>query len=136
MTDRSTVPFALVVDDDAVVLTDACEILEEAGFRTLSAYDADEALAILEGYTDAVVLLFTDVEMPGSMNGLELAREVATAWPETAIIVASGRVAPKEDQLPEHATFVAKPFSAGVVTDRLRQILPDGRKPAPLKQAR
>lgn len=135
MATTSTIPYALVVDDDAVILTDACQILEDAGFRTLCAYNADEALGMISSHGDAVTLLFTDVEMPGSMNGFELARRVAETWREIAILVASGRVQPSDGDLPEKATFVAKPFSSDIVRARLHKVLPDGRKPEPLKTA-
>jgi CheY-like chemotaxis protein len=136
MSDISTAPYALVVDDDAVILCDACQILEEAGFRVLQAFDADEALPILERYEGDITAVFTDVEMPGSLNGFSLARVCAQRWPEVAVLVASGRREPRDDELPPVATFIRKPFSAGVVHARLQEMLPDGRKPEPLKQAR
>jgi len=128
-------PFALVVDDDALIRMDAANILEEAGFRVLEAATPEEALSVLEQRGDSVQLLFTDVQMPPSeLDGFYLAKECAASWPEIGIIVASGQIEPKADDLPEGAIFVRKPFSADVVHDHLQRLLPDGKKPEPLKQ--
>lgn len=131
----STVPFALAVDDDAIIRIDACQILEAAGFRCLDAETGDEALTILDAKAEQIVLLFTDVEMPGSVNGFALARHVAEHWPHIEIVVSSGRLQPAPGDLPAKAAFITKPFSAEVVHDELRRLLPDGKKPEPLKQA-
>lgn len=131
--DSNAAPYAFVVDDDALILMHAMDILEDAGFRTLSAQNGDRALEQLEVHGEDVALLFTDVEMPGSMNGFELAREVTKRWPDIGVLVASGQVTPKDDDLPNGAVFVRKPFSADVIYDRLHELLPDGKKPAPLK---
>ena len=104
-----------MVDDNAVILTDASAILQEAGFEVLTAMHADEALRLLAGQGHRLTVLFTDVEMPGSMDGFELARHADRHWPAIAIIVASGRRSPKPGELPEGATFIGKPFSAEVV---------------------
>ena len=133
--DISTPPYALVVDDDALVLMNSCDILEEAGFRFYEAGSGDEAKALLEGCGDTITLLFTDVEMPGETNGFALAHHVAERFPEIEIIVASGRVQPEAGDMPDKATFISKPFSAQVVHDHLREKLPDGKKPLPLKAA-
>lgn len=128
-------PFALVVDDDALIRMDAADILEEAGFRVLQAATPEQALSILEQRGESVQLLFTDVQMPPSKNdGFYLAKKCAASWPEIGIIVASGQIEPKADDLPEGAIFVRKPFSADVVHDHLQRLLPDGKKPEPLKQ--
>ncbi|XYD12475.1 response regulator (plasmid) [Methylobacterium sp. NMS12] len=130
-TDRR--PYALVTDDDVLVRLTAVDILEDAGFRTFEAGNAEEALSILREHHASIVVLFTDVNMPGSMDGFELAREVALHWPHVSILVASGRHEPGPGQMPDGAHFVGKPFSAEVVRDRLKQMLPDGQKPDPLR---
>jgi len=128
-------PFALVVDDDALIRMDAAAILEEAGFRVLEASTPEEAMSVLEQRGDSVQLLFTDVQMPPSeLDGFHLAQKCAASWPEIGIIVASGQIEPKAEDLPEGAIFVRKPFSADVVHDHLQRLLPDGKKPEPLKQ--
>jgi CheY-like chemotaxis protein len=130
-----TAPYALVVDDEPLILMDACDILSDAGFRPLEAGDVDEAIGILEEHADKVTLLFTDVQMPGGRDGFDLAREAARRWPEIRTLVASGAATPNDGDLPEGAVFISKPFSASVVHDRLQELLPDGEKPEPLKRA-
>ncbi len=129
----STIPYALVVDDDHMVRMLACDILEDAGFRTLDAGTGDAAVGILQAHADEIVLLFSDVEMPGRLDGFALARETARTWPQISIVVASGRRAPEPGDMPEHACFIPKPFSAEMIYEHLREILPDGRKPEPLR---
>ncbi len=129
----SSAPYALVVDDDAFIRMSAMDILEDAGFRTLEACDGDAAMALLAEQHVLIVLLFTDVQMPGSRNGFAVAREAARQWPHIAIVVSSGQAHPGPGDLPEGACFIAKPFSAEMVHDHLRDILPDGRKPEPLR---
>lgn len=94
MTDDTT-PYALVVDDDALIRMDAADIIEEAGFRPLEAYDVDSALVVLKTTADDIQLLFTDVQMPGSRDGFALARECAERWPHIKILVASGQAKPR-----------------------------------------
>jgi CheY-like chemotaxis protein len=129
----STTPYALVVDDEPLVRMLACDILEDAGFRTLDAGTGDAAIAILHAHADEIVLLFSDVEMPGRLDGFALARETARVWPRLSIVVASGRRPPGPGDMPEHARFIPKPFSAEMIYEHLREILPDGRKPEPLR---
>ena len=95
-----------------------------------------EAIKLLDQYAGSIVLLFTDVEMPGGPDGFELAQTTARRWPDISIVVASGGVKPGPDDLPEGAVFLNKPFSAQMVHDHLDKILPDGRKPEPLKARR
>ena len=78
------------------------------------------------------MLLFTDVQMPGKLDGFALAHAVAEAWPHISIVVASGHVRPSPGSMPDKARFIGKPFSAELVRNHLREILPDGQKPQPL----
>ena len=126
-------PFALVVDDDALILLDAAEILTEAGFRPLEASNVDSAELILVEYADEIVLLFTDVQMPGDRDGFDLARMTAERWPDIGILVASGLANPSPELMPEGAIFLRKPFHADIIYDRLQVLLPDGKLPEPLK---
>lgn len=128
----STIPYALVVDDDAMILMHACDILEEAGFRFYEAATGDDAKALLADYASSVTLLFSDVEMPGATDGFALARYVDENWPWIEIVIASGRVTPVDGDMPEKATFIRKPFNNQMVLDHLRETLPDGKKPEPL----
>ena len=132
---KSTVPFALAVEDDPFVQMEIVEILQEAGFRCHSADDGDAAKEMLPLFAESITLLFSDVEMPGATNGFDLARHVAEHYPWIEIVIASGRRKPSEGDMPAKATFLAKPFSAQLVHNHLREILPDGKKPEPLKTA-
>lgn len=89
----------LVVEDDAIVRMDTASIIEEAGFEVIEAATADEAIVLLEARTD-IKVVFTDIEMPGSMNGLKLAFTVRDRWPPVLIIIASGRIRPDPDEMP------------------------------------
>ena len=127
-------PCALAVDDDPIILMDVCDILSDAGFRCQSADDGDTAKTMLAENAEAVTLLFSDVEMPGTTNGFELARYVAEHWPWIEIVISSGRVKPEDGDMPPHATFIGKPFSAQLVHDHLREKLPDQKLPPPLRE--
>ncbi len=126
--------YALVVDDDFIIRMDATNILEQAGFQVLDASHGDEAFVLLKSRHPDITLLFTDVQMPGELDGFALAREVAASWPHISIVVASGHVRPSPGSMPDKARFIAKPFSAELVHAHLHEILPDGQKPEPLKR--
>lgn len=133
--DEDATPFALVADDDTLIRMDAADILRDAGFRVLEAANVEEALEVLEKSGESIQLLFTDVQMPPSEHdGFYLARACASRWPHIGILVASGMMSPSDQDMPQGARFVRKPFSADVVYDHLQAILPDGRKPEPLRK--
>ena len=102
----------LVVEDDRLINLMASDDLEKAGYEVISAFNADQAIDILENRDD-IRLLFTDIDMPGSMDGLKLMAAVRDRWPPIPIIVTSGKHAPCE--LPERASFVSKPYRADYV---------------------
>lgn len=131
----STDPFALIVDDDPIILMDLDGILSDAGFRCVDADNGDAAMTMLPGHAESITLLFSDVEMPGNTNGFALARHVSKTYPWIEIVIASGRIKPEPGDMPDNATFLGKPFSARMVHDHLRERLPDGKKPEPLKTA-
>lgn len=131
----STSPFALVVDDTALVRMEACLILQDAGFRTLEADTGDNAKAVLDQRGKDITLLFTDVQMPGQTDGFALARFASEHWPELEIVIASGDAFPKPGDLPDRATFVSKPFDEHVVRAHLQEKLPNGKKPKELLSA-
>jgi CheY-like chemotaxis protein len=99
----------LVVEDEDLVRRMAVDTLEDEGFTLVEAATADEALALLE-VRDDIAILFTDIEMPGSMNGLELASHVAVRWPHIRLVITSGRVRLSNQAVPDHGKFVAKPY--------------------------
>lgn len=127
-------PVALVVDDDFLIRLATQDILEQAGFRVLDAEHGDAARDLLGERHQEVSLLFTDVQMPGTLDGFALARHVAAHWSHIAIVVASGHARPGPGCLPDGAHFIAKPFSAEVVRAHLHEVLPPDRKPEPLKR--
>jgi CheY-like chemotaxis protein len=102
-------PVVLVVEDEAPVLTIALEAISDEGFEAIGAIDADEALAILESRED-IDIVFTDINMPGSMNGLGLARSVRRRWPSAKIIVTSAIHTAATGELPSGARFLRKPY--------------------------
>jgi CheY-like chemotaxis protein len=116
-------PFAvLVVEDDAILRLHALDIVAEAGFTAIEAKNADEAIAILELRSD-IALLFTDVNMPGSMDGLKLAHAVRNRWPPIKIVVVSGHVQLDQNELPSDARFFGKPFEVKTMIGELRQLI-------------
>ena len=102
----------MVVDDDALERMGASDMFSHAGYRVLEAGSAAEALRLFETNAD-VRLLFTDVSMPGSMSGADLACDVARRWPAIGIIVTSGR--PRPLKLPSGARFHDKPYEPTAV---------------------
>jgi CheY-like chemotaxis protein len=110
----------LVVEDDAVIRMDVVSMIEDAGIEVIEATNADEAIVFLETRSD-ITVVFTDIEMPGSMNGLKLAFAVRDRWPPVAIIVASGRIRPGSNEMPTEVTFLRKPYSEAAVLGAVRQ---------------
>ncbi len=106
MTTSSKTPL-LVVEDDGLIRLDLVDTLVDAGYHVLDAANADEAWSILED--TRIGALVTDIDMPGSMNGLELARRVCERWPDCKIVIISGRYNPDPANLPESAKFLTKP---------------------------
>src|SRR3982075_3368543 len=95
----AALPTVLIVEDEMMLRMRAVDIVEDAGFTPLEAVNADDALALLESRSD-IELLFTDIQMPGSMNGLKLAHAVHERWPAIKIILVSGQVAPDKEDRP------------------------------------
>src|SRR5579864_352484 len=104
MTFERSVPVILVVEDEALVRLAAVGMLEDAGFRMIEAVNADHALELLAADSD-VQLLFTDVNMPGTINGLALARQVHDRWPHIGIMVASAKQVRQLEELPAGSRF-------------------------------
>jgi CheY-like chemotaxis protein len=124
---RSTV--ILVVEDEALVRMIASDILtEKGGYRVLEAAHAEEALTLLESRHD-VRLVFTDVEMPGSLDGFALARIVDMRFPGIKAIVTSGRMTPGAGDLPKGTRFLPKPYAPLALVGMVRGILDEAEKP-------
>ena len=99
----------LVVEDELMLRMRAVDIVEDAGFTPIEAINADEAIRVLEARDD-VSVLFTDIQMPGSMDGLKLAHVAHTRWPHIKIILVSGQIAVTEADAPEDSRFFPKPL--------------------------
>jgi DNA-binding NtrC family response regulator len=108
----------LVVEDEPLIRMNAADALADSGIMAWEAGDSAEALAVLDEHP-AIGLVFTDVNMPGAMNGLGLAHEVHLRRPDVDLIVTSGAVTVADEELPDNGTFLAKPYP----TDRLVSIV-------------
>ncbi len=116
-------PYAvLIVEDEAILRLHAVDLVEEAGFTAIEASNADEAIAILESRAD-ISLLFTDVHMPGSMDGLKLAHAVRNRWPPIKIVVVSGHLQVDQKDMPSNSRFFGKPFQADQIIAELRTLV-------------
>jgi CheY-like chemotaxis protein len=110
----------LVVEDDVFTRMGTSDMFLDAGYEVLDAGSADEALRFFETDSD-IRLLFTDISMPGSMNGADLARQVAARWPDVGIILASGR--PRPDALPPRMRFHDKPYMPAAVLQQADEMM-------------
>lgn len=104
----------LIVEDDAILRLDAADMVTEAGHVAIEASNADDAIALLETRPD-ITTVFTDIEMPGTMDGILLAHAVRNRWPPVTVVVASGRIKPGPGELPDNVAFLAKPYSPQAV---------------------
>lgn len=112
----------LVVDDEALVRMYAVDVLRDAGHLVYEAGGADEALDILEEHPE-IGVLFTDINMPGHLDGLDLARVVHARNPGVHIILTSGRLRPPAEAIPDAGRFLAKPYAGEAVTSLVSQLV-------------
>ena len=108
----------LVVEDEPILRMMAVDLVEDAGFEAVEASSADEAVAILEARTD-IRIVFTDIDVPGSMDGIKLAAAVRERWPPIEIIITSGYYDRSDIVLPPRSVFFAKPYDIDKVTAQL-----------------
>ena len=106
---ESRKPTVLIVEDEAFIRMEAADVLTDAGCNSLEAGDAEEALMVLDEHPE-VSLLFTDINMPGAMDGLVLAKRVMETSPDVALIVTSGKRRIPDADLPDHGVFLPKPY--------------------------
>lgn len=118
-------PVVLVVEDELILRMRAVDIVEDAGFTPIEAVNADEAIQILEARSD-ISVLFTDIQMPGSMDGLKLAHVAHTRWPHIKIILVSGQIAVTEADKPEASKFFPKPLEIQQMILELQEIVGSG----------
>jgi two-component sensor histidine kinase/FixJ family two-component response regulator len=118
-------PKVLVVEDEMMLRMRAVDIVEDAGFTPIEAVNADEALTILESRSD-IELLFTDIQMPGSMDGLKLAHAVHERWPSIKIILVSGKLTPTEAEKPANSRFFGKPLEVRQMIAEMQEMIGQG----------
>jgi two-component system, response regulator PdtaR len=111
----------LIVEDDPLQMMMAEDLVEDAGLTSIVAGNADQAIAILESRTDIRIVL-TDVDMPGSMDGLRLAEVVRDRWPPVQLVVVSGHVLVETTKLPEYSRFFNKPYSPDLMVRALKML--------------
>lgn len=112
-------PAVLVVEDEPLLRMMAVDLVEDAGFEAIEAANADEAIKILECRSD-IRVVFTDIDMPGSMDGLLLAAAVRDRWPPIEIILTSGHVHITEVEVPLGGVFFSKPYDHSALTRTLQ----------------
>ena len=112
----------LVVEDEMLLRMRAVDMVEDAGYVPVEAVDADEALTILQSRSD-IALLFSDIQMPGSMSGLQLALAVHERWPRIKIILVSGQLKLSQSEIPENSRFFGKPLDSVEMIAEIREML-------------
>lgn len=100
----------LVVEDEPIIRMGAVAMIEDAGYGVIEASNADDAIVLLETRPD-IRVIFSDIEMPGSMDGLKLIHAVRERWPPVLLILASGRFAPQAADMPSGTVFLNKPYA-------------------------
>lgn len=111
----------LVVEDEPILLLFASDVVEEAGYEAIGAANADEAIRILSGRDD-ISIVFTDIRMPGSMDGMKLAAAVRDRWPPIEIIVTSGHMSHDPPDMPARGKFFRKPYRTQHIIDALHEL--------------
>jgi CheY-like chemotaxis protein len=122
---QSRTPVVLIVEDEFLLRSHAVDMIAGAGFEVVEAANADEAIEILEARRD-IAVVFTDIQMPGSMDGLKLARAVRGRWPPIKIVATSGQFDAATIDLPEGGRFLPKPYSPGQIAGVLRELTSGG----------
>jgi CheY-like chemotaxis protein len=112
----------LIVEDEFLLRADAVEFMEDFGFIVYEASNAVEAIGLLESHAD-IRAVFTDIQMPGSMDGLKLAHYVRGRWPPVKLILTSGHASPLTEDMPVGSAFVGKPYQLGKVANNLRAMI-------------
>lgn len=119
---KNNIAVVLVVEDDPIIRMGALDLVRSAGYEALEAGDADEAIRILERRSD-IDLVFTDVQMPGTVDGIKLAHYIRDRWPPVRLLVASGNAILDESSLPTGSRYFSKPYDAHAIADAMSQLL-------------
>lgn len=115
----------LMVEDEALIRAFGADVLADAGFQVVEAGSAQEAVRRIEAAPE-IAVLFTDINMPGSPDGLGLARLVRERWPGIKILVASGQVLPGPEDLPSDGRFLRKPYHPDDLVRHVRELANHG----------
>jgi two-component system, response regulator PdtaR len=113
----------VVAEDEALIRMMAVDVLTDEGFEVIEARHAEEALTILKSQAADIQLLFTDIHMPGPMDGLELAHHARSHWPWIALLLASGKARPTLAEMPAGSRFLSKPYDADHVVTHVRELM-------------
>jgi CheY-like chemotaxis protein len=111
----------LVVEDEALIRMHCAEMIRDLGFEVIEAVDADQAISLLESVPN-IKAVFTDIQMPGSMDGLMLAAAIRDRWPPVALLITSGKVRPPTNDMPAGARFISKPYSPWQLKEQLHSL--------------
>lgn len=109
---RNKPPVALIVEDDPDVRELAAALLEETDLRVVECEDAEQAFGVLAREGEDVALLFTDIRLPGLLDGVDLARRVKALWPHVSVVITSGYSARRPEMLPDNIVYMPKPWLA------------------------
>ena len=109
----------LVVENELLLSLDISDALKDEGYDVITVANADDAIKVLEISND-IRTIFTDIDLPGSIDGLKLAAAVRDRWPPVNIIVTTGMRAPRRDEMPAKSLFIAKPYRSAEVLEALR----------------
>ena len=112
----------MVVEDEFLIRAMAVEALTEAGFEVLEAEHAQGALGVLRDRANRIRALFTDIHMPGAMNGLDLAHHARTNWPWIRLLLASGLANPHTTKMPAGSRFLSKPYDVAHAVRHIREL--------------
>jgi CheY-like chemotaxis protein len=115
-------PTILVAEDNVLLRLNTFELLEEHGYTVIEAGNAEEALKVMENRKD-VRLLFTDIQMPPGVDGLELAREVHKRWPKVILFITSGQVQPSRAEIADGGSFIQKPYQCEDLLDQIDDLI-------------
>ncbi|MCS6760251.1 MAG: response regulator [Candidatus Devosia euplotis] len=121
----------LVVEDSAIIRLGAVELVVSAGYQALEACDVDQAIRIMEARDD-IDLVFTDVQMPGTMDGIKLSHYIRNRWPPVKLIVASGAAILEQSDLPEGSRFFSKPYDEHTIIDAIALLLLEETRTSPV----
>ena len=113
----------VVVEDEAILRFIVCQALADAGFDVVETEHAAEAVAVLHNRAREIHAIFTDVHMPGTMDGLALAHFSWRNWPWIALLIASGLAHPRPEEMPEGSRFLPKPYHLDHVVRHLREMV-------------